>query len=112
MDIEAKSSTINLHPSHETLCQLLIEVVNKYEWQDFVILYEAPTYIKRISPLLEDRNSKPGIVTVQPIEVGTNFRSVLQKVKDMGSRSMNIIIESSIEHLFEILEQVFYQNNA
>ncbi|XP_031634004.1 glutamate receptor ionotropic, kainate 3-like isoform X2 [Contarinia nasturtii] len=105
MDVEAKTSTINLYPSHETLSQLLIEVVNKYEWKDILILYEAPSYIKRISPFLEDRNRKPGTVTVQPIEVGGSFQNILQKVKDMGSRSSNIIIESSIEHLSEILEQ-------
>lgn len=106
MDIEAKTSTVNFYPSQTTLSQLLIEIVNAYGWQDFTILYEAPFYVKRIAPLLEDRNNRAGIVTVQPLQVGTNFRRDLQKIKDMGSRSQNIIIESSIEHLSEILEQV------
>lgn len=106
MDIEAKTSTVNLYPSQETLSQLLIDVVDKYEWQDFTIIYEAPSYIKRIARLLEDRSRKAGNVVVQPVEVGTNFRDILQKIKDMGSRSTNILIESSIEHLSEIMEQV------
>lgn len=106
MDIEAKTTTINLYPSQSTLTQLLIDIVNKYEWTDFTILYEAPLYVKHIAPLLEDRNNKQGIVTIQPIEVGTNFRPILQKIKDMEDRSKNIIIESSIENLLEILDQV------
>lgn len=106
MDIEGKTSTVNLYPSQETLSQLIIDVIEKYTWQDFTILYEAPSYVKRIARLLEDRNRKAGKVIVQPVEVGTNFRDILQKVKDMGSRSSNILIESSIEHLAEILEQV------
>lgn len=106
MDIEARTSSINLYPSQGTLSQLLIDVVNRYEWQHFTILYEAPLYVKRIASLLEDRNNKAGIVTVQPIEVDTNFRRNLQKIKEMGSRSQNIIIECSIDHLEEILDQV------
>lgn len=106
MDIEAKTSTINMYPSHATITQLLIEIIDKYEWEDFTILYEAPYYVKRIAPLLEYRNKKPGIVTVQPIEVGTNFRKSLQNIKEMGSASSKIIIDCSIERLYEILEQV------
>lgn len=107
MDLDGKTSTINLYPSHETLSQLLIAVVNTYEWEDFTILYEAPHYIKRVAPLLEDHNNKPGIVIVQPLVVGegADNRRELQKTKDMKS-STNIIIECSIEHLPEILEQV------
>ena len=106
MDIEAKTSTINLFPSQDTLAQLLIDLVDQYNWQDFVIIYEAPSYIKQISRLLEDRSKKSGNVIVQPVEVGTNFRDILKKLKDMGDRSKNILIECSVEHLSEILEQV------
>lgn len=105
MDIEAKTSNVNLYPSQDTLSKLLIEAVNKSEWIDFTILYEAPYYVKRIAPILGEKSFK-GIITVQPLQVGSNFRSVLKRVIDMGSRSINIIIECSIEHLTEILEQV------
>lgn len=108
MDIEAKTTTINLYPSQETLSLLLMDIVDKYQWTDFTILYEAPYYVKRIARLLENRNDKNGIITIQPIEVGTNFRPVLQKIKKMDDRSRNIIIEASIEHLTEILDQVRY----
>lgn len=108
MDTDAKTSSINLYPSRSTLSQLLIDIVDKYEWMDFTILYEAPLYVKYIAPLLEDRNNKQGIVTIQPIEVGTNYRPILQQIKDMEDRSKNIIIESSIENLSEILDQVKY----
>lgn len=106
MDFDAKKTTINLYPSQDTLSCLLIDIVNKYEWKDFTILYEAPFYIKRISPLMQERNNKFGIITIQPIEVGTSFHDTLKKVKELGDRSKNIIIESSIDHLFEIMEQV------
>lgn len=106
MDIGGKSSSVNLYPSQEIISQLLIDIVNKYEWQDFTVIYEAPLFIRTIAPLLEDRNNKAGIVTVQPIEVGSNFRKILQRIKEMDSKSKNIVIDSSIEHLSEILEQV------
>lgn len=105
LDTESKSPNINFYPSLSVLSQLLIDVVNQSEWRDFTILYEAPHFIKRIAPLLEQRINQ-GIITIQPLEVSTNFRKVLRKIKDLGSRSLNIIIECSIEHLQEILEQV------
>lgn len=105
LDSETKSSNINFYPNLDVLSQLLIDVLNNSNWQDFVILYEAPYYIKRIGPLLEQRANR-GIITIQPLEVGTNFRKNLRKIKELGIRSQNIIIECSIEHLKEILEQV------
>lgn len=105
-DIETRSSKVNVYPSQEILSQMLIDVVNASEWQEFTILYEAPTYVKRVARLLEERNNR-GFIAVQPLEVGSNFRNVLKRVKEMGSRSMNIIIECSIERLSEILEQVY-----
>lgn len=105
LDSETKSSNINFYPSLDMLSQLLIAVVNDSNWQDFVILYEAPNYIKSIGPLLEQRANR-GIITIQPLEVGTNFRKTLRRIKELGSRSQNIIIQCSIEHLREILEQV------
>lgn len=107
-DIEAKTLTINLFPTQSTLTQMLIDVVNEYQWTDFTLLYEAPSYVKHVAALLEDRNNKQGIVTIQPIEVGKNCRPILQRIKDMEDRSKNIIIESSIENLSEILDQVCY----
>lgn len=104
MDIEAKSSVINLYPSQSTLTQLLTTVLNVSAWNDFTVLYEAPFHIKYIAPILDVR-SLSRVVTVQPLLVGTNFRAVLRRIKDLGSRSTNLIIVSSIAHLNEILEQ-------
>lgn len=105
MDSEKKSSILNFYPSLDVLSQILIDVVHKLNWLDFVILYEAPYYIERVGRLLEQRANR-GIITIQPLEVGTNFRKTLRRIKELGSRSDNIIIECSIEHLNDILEQV------
>lgn len=105
MNTEPKSSNVNLYPSQDMLAQMLIDVVNASKWEDFTILYEAPMYIKRLTPLLAEWNNR-GVVTVQPIETGTNYRSILKRLKDINDQSNNFIIECSIEHLSEILEQV------
>lgn len=113
MDIYMKkSASINLYPSEEDLTQLLIDVVDQYEWEHLTVLYEAPFYSKRIDKFLEDRNDKPGSVSVQPLDVGQglDFHKVLHRVKELNDRSKNIIIESSIEHLSEILNQVNFMD--
>lgn len=106
-----KAASINLYPSENDLSQLLIDVVEQYEWTHLTILYEAPFYSKRIGQFLEYRNDKVGKTAIQALEVGpnSNFRKVLQKIKNLDDQSMNIIIESSVEHLYEILEQVLCQ---
>lgn len=101
-----KAANINLYPSEQDLSQLLIDVVDQYKWADLTILYEAPFYSRRIGRFLEDRNDKTGKVAIQPLEVGTDFRKTLQKIKDLEDQSKSVIIESSIEHLYEIMEQV------
>lgn len=106
-----KASSINLYPREEDLTQLLIDVVDQYKWEHLTVLYEAPYYSKRIAKFLEYRNDKSGNIAVQPLEVGpkSDFRRILHKVKDLDQQSKNIIIESSIGHLEEILTQVkFY----
>lgn len=102
-----------MYPSESDLSQLLIDVVEQYGWTHLTVLYEAPFYSKRIGQFLEYRNDKPGKTSIQPLEVGTNsnFRKVLQRIKNLDDQSKNIIIESSVEHLFEILEQVWGAND-
>lgn len=103
-----KAASINLYPSEKDLSQLLIDIVDQYGWAHLTILYEAPFYSKRIGRFLEDRNDKPGKIAIQPLEVGpdSNFRKELQTIKNLEDQSKNIIIESSVEHLYEIMEQV------
>lgn len=113
MDIYMKkSASINLYPGEDDLNQLLIDVVQQYEWTHLTILYEAPFYSKRISKFLETRSELPYNIAVQPLDVGpgSNFHKELFKVKELNERSKNIIIESSIEHLSEILNQVKFIN--
>lgn len=101
-----KAASINLYPREEDLTQLLIDVVDQYQWTHLTVLYEAPYHSKRIAKFLEDRNDKPGKVAIQPIDVESDFHDILHKVKDLDEQSKNIIIESSIDHLPEILKQV------
>lgn len=109
MDISMKkASSINLYPSEDDLAQLLIDVVDSFKWTDLTVLYEAPIYSKRIGKFLEYRNDKSTNIAVQPIDVSkeSDFHKILHKVNDMDHTNVNIIIESSVEHLKDILDQV------
>lgn len=101
-----KAASINFYPSEQDLLQLLIDLVDQYGWTDLTILYEAPFYSKRIGKFIEYRNDKIGNIAIQPLEVGSDFHKALHKIKDLKEQSKNIIIESSVESLEEIMKQV------
>lgn len=103
-----KAASINLYPSEGDLAQLLIDLVDQYQWTDLTILYEAPFYSKKIGTFLEYRNDKPGNIAIQPLEVGpqADFHKALRKIKNLEAQSKSIIVESSVENLPEILKQV------
>lgn len=106
-----KAASINLYPSETDLSQLLIDVVDQYQWKDLAILYEAPFYSKRIGEFLENRNDRGGNIAIQPLEVGpqADFHKALHKIKALDAQSKNIIIESSVENLEQIMTQVKFK---
>lgn len=96
-----------MYPDPSAIAQMVTDLVVAAEWQSFIILYENPEWLPRLSKLLELYDPKGDTITVKRIDVGLptkNYRAVLREVKI--SSDVYIIIECSIENLAEILKQV------
>lgn len=109
MNPNGKTSEVNMYPSLDVLSQMIIDVVNASQWTDFTVLYESPIWLPRISALIEAYNIGENSVTVKRVDVGLDskdFRSILNEVKQLPAR--NILIESSVDALPEILKQVMH----
>lgn len=103
-DMQAKRSVVNLYPSHETLGTLLMDIVNVWEWQGFAILYESPSWLSRISALLEVHNNNDNRIYIYRLVLGQpEFRAVLNRVK--MSRVQRIVIQCSVDLLPEVMKQ-------
>lgn len=105
-DPEIKMPSINLHPNPAVIAEVLVNLVNKFEWTSFMILFENGEFLPRMSELLKLSVSNGPIITARRIDLGVNplnFRAVLRTVK--LSKETRIIIECSTEKLDEILKQ-------
>lgn len=103
-DMQAKRSVVNLYPSHETLGTLLMDIVDAWEWKEFAILYESPSWLSRISGLLEVHNNNDNRIFIYRLVLGQpEFRAVLNKVK--VSRVSRIVIQCSVDLLPEVMKQ-------
>lgn len=106
-DAAQKRSVVNMHPSQDTLGQMLIDVIRAFEWRSFTILYQSPTWLQRIYRLLEMNNLKKEMIVVRQLvqEWGyLDFRPTLTKLKRSGER--NIVLASSLELLPRLLNHV------
>lgn len=105
-DPDIRMPSINLHPNPSVIGEVLVNLVNRFEWTSFMILYENGEFLPRMSELLKLSVTNGPTITARRIDLGLNplnFRSVLRTVK--LSKETRIIIECSIEKLDEILKQ-------
>lgn len=108
---EPRLSSINMYPTHDTLSELLIQLLRIKNWGGFTILFESPSWIARVNSLLELYPPKSHTVTVRQLKSESdtpNFRSVLKKIRK--SQDNNIILECSINILEQVLNQVNVSN--
>lgn len=105
-DMELRLPAINLHPNPSVIAEVLVNLVNKFEWASFMILFENGEFLPRMAELLKTSVSNGPAITARRIDLGLspkNFRSVLRSVK--LSKETRIIIECSTDQLEEILKQ-------
>lgn len=109
LDEEAatKRSIINMHPSHDTLGQLLLDLIKAYEWKKFTILYQSPSWLQRIYKLLDLNNMKKNLINVHQLVLEQSFldfRPILTRVKRTGEH--NLVVSCSSDILPHILNHV------
>lgn len=106
-DLETKLSIVNMYPSQNALGQFLIDVVNASGWTDFTVLYETPSWLPRVAPLLQVFNDRGYVIPVRRIDnelENKNTESVFNLVKQWNAT--NILIQCSNELLPEVMAQV------
>lgn len=83
---------------------MLVDMVEEFQWDDFVILYESPSWLAGISSLLELYNTRVASIKIwRLITENEDFHSTLIKVK--MSQVKRIIIQCSTELLADVLKQ-------
>lgn len=107
---EPPGQIVSMYPSEATLANVIVDLVQSFEWGSFTIMYETSSLVPRFAELLQMYDAKGHTVTLRQIDLGVtkrnrkNYRAVLRRIEQ--SEDKRLIIECSIDALPEILSQV------
>lgn len=97
---------VNIYPYQTVLTQMYIDIITKWDFKDFVILYEDNNSLRRVGRLLKMYRSYKSskIIIKQLDEVGDgNYRPVLKRVLHSGAK--HYVLDCSSDILEEVLTQ-------
>lgn len=104
-DAVSKLAVLNVHPSLDSLTQLIIDFANASDWRPSAILYESSLWLQRAAFIVDTNGFLNNSVSVFDLDYTTDneFRPTLRDLRD--SNITNIILDCSIESLPIILRQ-------
>ncbi|XP_017769340.1 PREDICTED: glutamate receptor ionotropic, kainate 2-like [Nicrophorus vespilloides] len=99
------SCSVNFYPHPSVLSRVYVDIVKAWDWKSFTVLYENNEGLSRIHELLKMYDNKGYTVVVRQLDKGRtgNYRPVLKEVWKSGET--HFVLDSTIEHLEEILRQ-------
>ncbi|XP_077295106.1 glutamate receptor ionotropic, kainate 2-like isoform X2 [Arctopsyche grandis] len=102
---EGLNSVINLHPHYSVMAQILVDIVNLFDWKVFTILYEKNENLPKLSELVKMHDGKIHIISMKQLDQSNekNYREVFYDVKKSGDT--RFIIDCSTEILYDVLIQ-------
>nr|CAD7431086.1 unnamed protein product [Timema monikensis] len=96
--------SVNLYPHPATLSKVFVEMVKKWGWTSFTIIYEDADGLIRLNELLKMYEPKTNTITIRQLDPeSTDHRETLRIIKKSGEE--NFVLDCSIDHLYEILTQ-------
>ncbi|KAK2579603.1 hypothetical protein KPH14_010896 [Odynerus spinipes] len=100
--LQMRGRAVNLYPHANTLSMVYHALIQEFEWQEIIILFENTDSLLRMQPLLELRDTGLDIFLYH-LGDGSNYRDVMQTIKE--TELENIVIDCSIKILGEVLRQ-------
>ncbi|XP_014479810.1 PREDICTED: glutamate receptor ionotropic, kainate 2-like [Dinoponera quadriceps] len=102
-DPEPKRGNVNLYPHADTLSMVFQDLIKKFQWKEYAILYDDTNGLIRMNRLLKLPNMHTISAMVFHLGNGPDFRKIMQEVKRSGCK--NLIIDCSYDILASVLEQ-------
>ncbi|XP_063906337.1 glutamate receptor ionotropic, kainate 2-like isoform X2 [Zophobas morio] len=99
------SPMINFYPHPNVLTQVYVDILNAWNYEDFVILYENDDSLKRVGELLKFYDSKGHQMLVRQLDKyhNGNYRPTLKEVWRYGAT--HFVLDCSTDILEEVLLQ-------
>ncbi|XP_066246537.1 glutamate receptor ionotropic, kainate 2-like [Euwallacea similis] len=98
-------TAINFYPSASLLTKAYWEIIQKWEWKTFTVLYEDDESLLRMSELVVLAKEEGIVVTVEQLDRdGTgNYRDALKRV--WKTKQKYLVVDCHLDNLVEVLVQ-------
>lgn len=84
-DVPVNGTIVNVYPHPNVMTRTYLDLLDNWNWEDFVILYENNESLKRVHELLKLYNKKGLYIIVRQLDKSKtgNYRSVRIKIKKL-----------------------------
>lgn len=102
---ERDCCSINLFPHAPILARAFADVVKKWNWDSFTIIYENQASLAKVTEMLKIYNTTGHTVVLRQLYTSGNgdYRKALKDIWRSGQK--NIVLDCSTENLNEVLKQ-------
>ncbi|KAF2905279.1 hypothetical protein ILUMI_00899 [Ignelater luminosus] len=102
---ERDCCSINLYPDAEVLARAFADVVKRWQWESFTIMYENQNSLPKITEMLKIYNTTGHTVVLRQLRSSSSgdFRLALKGIWRSGQT--NFVLDCTTENLGEILKQ-------
>lgn len=102
---ERDCCSINLYPHAPILAKAFADVVKRWNWDSFTIIYEDQASLAKVTEMLKIYNTTGHTVVLRQLYTSGNgdFRKALKDIWRSGQK--NIVLDCSTENLNEVLKQ-------
>lgn len=104
-DLPLNGTIVNVYPYPDVLTRTYLDILDAWDWEEFVILYENNESLKRVFELLKLYDNKGHKIIVRQLDKNHtgNFRPTLKEIWRAGAT--HFLLDCSIEILEEVLRQ-------
>lgn len=95
--------TVNLYPDSEVLAAAIVDLVDDYDWNSFVIIYDEDDALVRLKDVLSKHGPDDNPIVVRQLEDGDDQRPLLKSIQDMGEN--RIILDVHPDRVIDLLHQ-------
>eukprot|EP00094_Tigriopus_californicus_P003973 TCALIF_03827-PA protein Name:"Similar to GRIK2 Glutamate receptor ionotropic, kainate 2 (Macaca fascicularis)" AED:0.16 eAED:0.16 QI:0/0.7/0.45/1/0.8/0.81/11/0/556 len=95
--------SVNLYPHPQSISKAYVELIERFNWKSYTILYEDNQGLVRLQELLKSPTQSDVRIVVRQLPNDDDYRSLLKDVKKSGE--IHIVLDCSTEKIQTVLKQ-------
>lgn len=102
-DIDNHNFTINVFPKPDTLSRALYEILQKFNWKEFSVVYENEDSLTRLNDILQNHELFGKKISIYRLPSDNDYKPFLKYLSKTGINYF--IVDCSVESWLRFLQQ-------